>query len=90
VKGCGREEFFSGNGKVLSDIPRSVSVSALESSKAPASSNGATWMFRFSARMSSAPYLEVSSMSIDWMHSLIVVTFMSVWALVGQLSAVRH
>ncbi len=29
-------------------------------------------------------------MSIDWMHSLIVVTFMSVWALVGQLSAVRH
>lgn len=29
-------------------------------------------------------------MSIDWMHSLIVVTFMSVWALVGQLSGVRH
>jgi hypothetical protein len=29
-------------------------------------------------------------MSIDWMHSLIVVGFMSVWALVGQFSVVRH
>ncbi len=29
-------------------------------------------------------------MSIDWMHSIIVVTFMSVWALIGQFSAIRH
>ncbi len=29
-------------------------------------------------------------MSIDWMHSLIVVAFMSVWALIGQIPIVRH
>lgn len=29
-------------------------------------------------------------MSIDWMNSLIIVTFMSVWVLIGQISFIKH
>jgi len=30
------------------------------------------------------------SMSIDWMNSLIIVTFMSVWVLIGQFSFIKQ
>ena len=36
-----------------------------------------------------SPFLE-EFMSIDWMNSLIIVTFMSVWVLIGQFSFIKQ
>jgi hypothetical protein len=38
----------------------------------------------------SISFLRNRSMSIDWMNSLIIVTFMSVWVLIGQFSFIKQ
>ena len=39
--------------------------------------------------LSQSVFREVLSMSIDWMHSLIVVSFVAMWALIGQFGIAR-